>query len=486
MPNSNERNFGKWKISSCNMELNGFLEIDHKEKNYQLKLYSEEPVELPYFTDLVVGKTYIGDSFALVDCNLNQNISTSFIHNYEYRYEIIVHFKYILEGCLIEKMEDLLLTDVDFKLTNLDKWAYKNFIETEFDKEKGYIITAKQLPGIKGNYEDFLIRLNYNVRLDNGSSRSNELKIITDCSFTIHFNEPVALDRAIKIIYQVRDFLTLCSSNRTYVEKISATPSIPDKTLEINMPFKVYGPGIGRVDESNIPKLHFMDVDLNLEKIEADFEKVFRNWFMKNERLKPVIDSYQSIYYQRTSYERHFLNAVQALEAYHRLTRKNEVLPKADHQLRKESILSSIPKEHKEWLSRKLDHSNEPSLHERLVDLFQPIKDPENINYALSYYLFGFSDMTTEDLIKKIKQTRNYNTHFGEDLKKKAVKGEDLAQITKLLVIMIEYYLMTELELSEETSINIANEKVTRISQYRSYIDTIKTTNMNKKRRTFD
>ncbi|WP_436114565.1 HEPN domain-containing protein [Peribacillus frigoritolerans] len=50
---------------------------------------------------------------------------------------------------------------------------------------------------------------------------------------------------------------------------------------------------------------------------------------------------------------------------------------------------------------------------------------------------------------------QNYNTHFDEKLKKKAVKGEHLIQLTKLLIIMIEYYLMTELELNEEMIIKI-------------------------------
>lgn len=75
-----ESHFGKWKISDSGIEMNGFLEIDHKEKIYQLKLYSEEAIEILYFTDFVVGKTFKGNSFALIDCSLGQNVSTSYIH----------------------------------------------------------------------------------------------------------------------------------------------------------------------------------------------------------------------------------------------------------------------------------------------------------------------------------------------------------------------------------------------------------------------
>ncbi|MGE8021535.1 HEPN domain-containing protein [Peribacillus frigoritolerans] len=470
--------FGKWKISGSNIELNGFLEIDHKAKIYRLKLYSEESVELPYFTDLIVGKTFKGNSFALIDCSLDQSVSTSYIHDYNRRYEIIVQCRYILEDCLIEKGE-ILITRLDFKLSNMDIWAHKDPIDVEFDKEKGYTIIAKQLNNISGKHKDFLISVGYDVMPDFKTRDSHEFKIIINCNFIIEFDSPVLLDRALNIIYQVRDFLTLCTTNRTYIENIYATPSMPVKNLEIYMPFKIYGPGIEKGDLNDFPQLRFIDINLSLDKIGSNFEKVFQNWFMKNEKLKPVIDLYIGIYYQRTSYERHFLNAVQALEAYHRLTRKNEVLPKSEHKLKIESILSSTQDEHKVWLRGKLNFSNEPSLHERLEDLFRPIKDPQNINYGMAYNLFRFHNTKIEGLIRDIKNTRNYNTHFDEKLKKKAVKGEDLIQLTNLLIIMIEYYLMTELELNEEMIIKIAKEKVVKNSQHRSYMDAIRNTNMN-------
>lgn len=475
--------FGKWKINGSNVELDGFLEIDHKEEIFQLKLYSEDAIELPYFTDLVVGKTFKGNSFALIDCSIDQRVSTSYIHDYNRRYEIIVHCRYILEDCLIETIDEVVVKSLDFKFSNMDIWAHKDPIEVEFDNEKGCTIFVKQIKSISGKHEDFTISVDYNVQPDYGSYHSHEFKITTNCSFKVEFDEPALLERAINIIYRVRDFLSLCTSSRTYIENVNATPPIPVKNLEINMPFKIYGPGIEKGNPSDIPQLRFIDINLNLDKIEANFEKVFQNWFLKNEKLKPVIDLYMGIYYHRTSYERHFLNAVQALEAYHRLTRKNEVLPKAEHKLKIESILSLAPAEHKEWLRSKLNFSNEPSLHERLEDLFRPIKDPQNKNYGMAYHLFRFPSTKVEDLIKDIKNTRNYNTHFDEKLKKKAVIGEDLVQLTNLLVIMIEYYLMAELELDEEMIIKIAKEKVVKISQHRSYMDVIRNMNMNMNRK---
>jgi hypothetical protein len=471
--------YGKWYVEGFNAELNGFLEINHQEKIYQLKVYSEEPIELPHFADVVYGKSFKGNSFTLVDCRLGQSISTSYVHDYNKRYEIIINCKYILEGCFYKTADEILITHLDFKLSNMDIWAYKDPVEVEFKEEEGYLITAKQPENLNAKYEDFIVSVDYDIMPDFQTTELHKFTIDLNCNFKLEFDAPVLLDKAIDIVNQVRDFLTLCTGNRTYIENIYATPTLPVKILDINMPFEIYGSGIKKGEENDIPKLSFVDIQLGLNAIERDFEKVFKNWFLKHEKLKPVIDLFVGIYYQRASYERHFLNAVQALEAYHRLTRKNYVLPKEDYKLKIESILDTVPVEHREWLRGKLNFSNEPSLHERLVDLFEPIKDIDNEFYPVSYFLFSFSDKDKENLIRDIKNTRNYNTHFDERLKKKAVKGEELVHLTNLLISMLEYYLMKELDLNEELILKITGEKMSRISSARSYLKAIRKANMN-------
>ncbi|MEK4487663.1 HEPN domain-containing protein [Psychrobacillus sp. FSL H8-0484] len=481
MSKDNGIQYGKWKVMGCDTWLNGILEINHKEKIYLLKLYSEEAIELPYFSSVVYGKTHKGTSFTLVDCSVGQSVSMSFGNNYSNRYEIIIRSRYVLEDVLFKKSEDILVTEVYFKLSNMDIWAHQEAIEIEFDKEKGHLITAKTLKNIDCKHEDFLFSVVYYVEPDYGSQYSHEFKINTVCQFKLEFNKPTPLENTLNIINQVRDFLTLCTSNRTYIEKVIASPILDDQA-EFTLPFVVYGPGIEIGTLENIPKLRFVDITIRLDKIVNNFERCMQNWFSKNELLLPVIELYIGINYQRTSNERHFLNAVQALEAYHRLTRKNEVLPKIEHKVKIKSIISSVPEEDRAWLQGKLNFSNEPSLHERLDDLLRPVKDTSHPNYSRSYDLFKPQGINFEDLIKDIKNTRNYNTHFDEKLKNKAVKGDELLQLTTLLIIMIEYYLMTELELNEDLVLDITNDKVMKISNHRSYLKALHNTTMNRKR----
>ena len=107
--------------------------------------------------------------------------------------------------------------------------------------------------------------------------------------------------------------------------------------------------------------------------------------------------------------ENQFLNLVQAIESYHRRQIKNHVLPKDEHKNRLEIVLDSVPGEYKEWLKDKLQHSNEPTLKERLIELFESI--PEIINELIK---------DKEAFATQINNARNYFTHHDESLKKKA------------------------------------------------------------------
>lgn len=174
----------------------------------------------------------------------------------------------------------MLVTEVYFRLSNMDIWAHQEAIEIEFDEDKGHLITAKMLENINCKHEDFLFSVVYDVIPDYGSQYSHEFKINTICKFKVVFDQPKLLENALNLINQVRDFLTLCTSNRTYIETIFSNP-IPDEQAEFTLPFEVYGHGVETGTLEEIPKLRFVDIDLRLDKIANDLEKSMQNWFAK-------------------------------------------------------------------------------------------------------------------------------------------------------------------------------------------------------------
>ena len=89
-----------------------------------------------------------------------------------------------------------------------------------------------------------------------------------------------------------------------------------------------------------------------------------------------------------------------------------------------------------------------------------------------------YSEYEKIEIIRDIKNTRNYNTHFDERLLKKTVKGEELHQLTLLLKNMVEFYLLTELEIDEETILDLTWEKSKRLSTRNSIIESTRDSNI--------
>ncbi|WP_342560616.1 HEPN domain-containing protein [Psychrobacillus sp. FSL W7-1457] len=463
--------FGNWQIGDTDINLNGILSLNYDTNETELFLFSDESLSLPYSTDVVYGKTYHGEAFTLYDCSISRGTSNSLVHNFNTKYIYKVHSSYTLEGGIFTSEQEVMVKEVYFSVTNLNKWAFQVGVDMELDDSSEYIITTKKIDDIFHINDEFELSICYTTMPDYNYSFTGSLKIETNAQLRVKFFKSTCLKKACVLIYQVRDFLSLCTNSRTYIEYISAMPYY-NTPQEIELPIKIYGKGIEFGKKENLDELKNYQNYISLVQIKKDFNLCMKNWFEKNEKLKPVIELFLSIKYHRTSYERHFLNLVQALEAYHRLTRKNEVLPKEEHTEKIGKIIANVPEEYQKWVKEKLAFSNEPSLHERLEELLTPKSKSGSPHHEAKYHhLFMLRNKEKIEIIRDIKNTRNYNTHFDEKLMKKTVKGEELYQLISLLKLMLEYYLLMELEIDEEIVINATWEKSKQLSLRNSLIE---------------
>ena len=169
-------------------------------------------------------------------------------------------------------------------------------------------------------------------------------------------------------------------------------------------------------------------------------EKFLRNWFDKASLLEPVYDLYYGIvYYPPTNQENIFLNLIQAIESFHRRIFKGEYIPKKDYEDKVYDILvKAIPalegQDLKESLESKLRYGNEFSLRTRLRDILKRYNE----------IMPGFIP-DKKDFINKVVDTRNYYTHYDEDLKGRAVSDESLYYLTQRLRRLLEICLLREL-----------------------------------------
>jgi hypothetical protein len=182
-----------------------------------------------------------------------------------------------------------------------------------------------------------------------------------------------------------------------------------------------------------IHPLHPRQMLFTLQQI-LNKKRVLRNWFKRAQDLEPVYNLYFGTFYQKGYLNNELLNLTQALESYHRKTKVNFELPITEHNKRISEILNSAPKAHKLWLKQKLKYSNEPTLRQRLKELWD--KSPAAISAKLGAKN-TFVGITVD--------TRNYWTHFGDDLKANAANDEDLFYLVVKLKILVQTCLLQEL-----------------------------------------
>ena len=172
--------------------------------------------------------------------------------------------------------------------------------------------------------------------------------------------------------------------------------------------------------------------------IVEEFEFIIDNWLNIAQELDSVCNLFFGVQYTPRMYmENEFLNIVQAMESYHRRRMKNEVQPQTEYERRIETILSRVDAQDSEWLKGVLAYSNEPRLEQRLNELL------ERVQAVVSPVIDD-----TAKFAKKVKNTRNYLTHFDKRLERRAARGSELFWLTRKLSYVLQVCLLLELGLS--------------------------------------
>lgn len=143
---------------------------------------------------------------------------------------------------------------------------------------------------------------------------------------------------------------------------------------------------------------------------------------------------------------RAFLNITQALETYHARFKANTL---EDFKKRiKDVILKNRPESfHKEDTEFLMKGSKKYlTLQSRLADLL----------LAEYKIWFGTGDIDRLEFPRVIAKTRNYYTHYDESIKKKerVLTSEELVMYNKVLLYILEYYLLSELGFTDIIAIS--------------------------------
>lgn len=440
-----------WLPSNPQEKVTGTIKFSYEEGIYleivgrfnELENFSTIPQSKP---EIILGITH-GKLFTLLNCSRNTNrisfpgittekylVSVGFLgHHFNTSEEI--KFKHFQVGFTYLQY----LTTLFYKVES-EEIIYENNIS--FKKRLLSITGANDLKAsiTKGNIvvTQFLER----------ETNHHKISFSNSALISVTIEQELSLDEILKLFIQpLRNFITLVSNKTNNITKIFLyfqEDEARQKGIEVIFKTPNYiNPKVISVPENTL---------LELDDIREHFGLIMQRWFNFFEKAEDIINLYFSTIYNPNLYvENQFLSLVQTLESYHRrMIDKSNSFTEA-HQDRLKNILDSVSIEHKAWLEDKLLFSHEPSLLDRLrgiLSLTSKTTDP----------IIG----NTENLAKKIKNLRNYFTHYNDIKQGKSIDIEQIIRINQLLNFAIKACFLNELGCSPER----CEELISRSSQY--------------------
>ena len=436
-----------WIPSNPDNKLAGIFSYS-KESGMQLNLIGSF-VDVSTKYPVIFGATN-NKEITLINCSVtNSNFSTSGFSSLKCRVDNV------FIGAHLSFPEENLFYKVEVQYTYLTDWIGEiQFSTSNISREnhEEYQVTYHLPNAYTFALRSALLKLKFNLDSKINLFRTNISKKITleiEVENDLKFEEFIT-----RFVYPLQNFLTFVTGKPNALERIDVYSrqknTISHHNQNISLPIQVIRNQIYH-GEDRKENFQLSDFLFGFQDVKDKFGEIIDKWIENHEHYEVTCNLYFGIQYQDQLYlEQKFLNIAQAVESFHRhsLKYKIMVLPKDEYKKKINAILSSTPKEHEDWLKQKLSFSNEPSLHDRLSELIKTVK--ESIQPLLG---------DTNLFIKKVKDTRNYLTHYDSSSKKKASKELELFWLIKGMSFLLQSLFLAELEFScEEIKVFISKD----------------------------
>lgn len=381
--------------------------------------------------DIVLGFTVTGKKVTLLNC-----ISTSTQLHMPGMPTSEIYASVVFIGVHFPSIDQIMFDTVSIRYSLIDEWlGISGFsIEQSFEKKKTTI--TYQLPKpIESAFNDNLsISILFNATSPIGAT--TEAKISQTSKFQIKPSEPKDFDFYQNLNQALHNLLALATLKRVHPVFIKGT--IGTEIIDIFYKNIFYYP-----DESKI-KTPF-DLLFSYTDIKDRFDDFLRRWFDTSQLFEPVHNLYfETIHSSQMYMEHRFLSLCQAIEAYHRRVSPG-VYQSRDDFMKKiyPALINAIPddtdKNYKESIKTRLKYLNEFSLRKRLKEIIEEHEEVLSILIPKPTKIIG-----------TIVDTRNFFTHYDDDLKQKSLDGEQLYLASERLKFMLEVCFLYKLGFSDE------------------------------------
>lgn len=175
------------------------------------------------------------------------------------------------------------------------------------------------------------------------------------------------------------------------------------------------------------------------QDILPDLQTILSKWFELDARLRPVVDLFMTVRTRMApTIELRFLLLAQALEVFHSRSGAfvGTDVPRAQHRARIEALAACVPASDQDWLREKLAYANQKTLATRLTDIFASLGD------VVPRLTAGITDFSA-----KVKNTRNYFTHYDGDLleQNKVARDDELVRLAFAMEAIVGVCLLKDL-----------------------------------------
>jgi hypothetical protein len=273
-----------------------------------------------------------------------------------------------------------------------------------------------------------------------GSDNTTEARITHQTYFKLSSNDTKEFSEFSKIIHQITYLLGFAVDSTVTISEVSATSNeivreiSEEKTRPVTM--KLYYPSLPFSD--NAPKIDIDRMLFRFADIRENAENVFNKWFSTYSVIRPSLGLYFSAVSGDHKYlDGKFLALAQGLETYHRRTSNETLKDEAEFRAMIASILWSCPKQNRRWLRGRLYHGNEINLGQRIKRIIEPYKS------------YIGSQKQRKKFIRNVVNTRNYLTHYSEELEKDSLKGSELWSLCQKMEAVFQLHLLQQLGFEE-------------------------------------
>lgn len=356
----------------------------------------------------------------------------------------------LLSGVAYDKDEEIKFNTFSFGAEGLDEWIDISGINVEYEKDwKSATInysTQKEITYELDNEIKLHVTFGYTlpslpVTREAKITQKTYLKLTSDTELELH--------KFTSYAYKLINLISFAVDDTVTMDNVTATSE--SLTHETNngeshpIPIKIYYPSLPFSE--TVLKVNTHTMLFTFRNIMDRADKIIKNWVSAYDTIEPSLNLYFSVKTGNHKYlEGKFLALAQALETYHRRVSNETLMDTKIFRSMVARTLCSSPKSDRAWLKGRLIHGNELHLGKRIKMIIEPYK--EHIG----------TSKERGKLIRNIVNTRNYLTHYSENLKSKAVTGIDLWPICQKMEAIFQLHLLDKLGFtSDEINIILSN-----------------------------